>query len=403
MQKSKEEKLKPFKKSLNGNDSKNKDRRKRRVKNKLNLFAKTIKDIKAGVYITDLENNTMFANGSLADMFGYANNRELLDRPLPLMNPPNISLKRLKHAPGINRKIRWEGNLVSKKKDGKYFNLFLSTSVIRNEKGLPGAIVGICLEYTDLKEPQKFIQKKYSLQKMLNDITVVTNKTFNKATIDSVNKIAKSNGSNGEQSYIVENDKLISSLVWDKNIDNRNLPFKILSDTEIFRIGDGLGVKAFDNARSSWLKIFDLNDHGLLKGSETNINSARGSSIWVPVIKEEDAAAIGEFLKNNETQLTKRTVKKIEDIRVLIGKVYEMDRDFTQKNFEMEFKPDEAGTVIKEARINKKFTQEDLALKSGTTKFYISRVENNATDMRLSTLMKIIGKGLDGKLKFSSN
>ena len=46
-------------------------------------------------------------------------------------------------------------------------------------------------------------------------------------------------------------------------------------------------------------------------------------------------------------------------------------------------------------------TQEQLALKAGTTKNYISRIENNASDIRLSTLMRIIRDGLGGQLKLS--
>jgi HTH-type transcriptional regulator / antitoxin HipB len=46
-------------------------------------------------------------------------------------------------------------------------------------------------------------------------------------------------------------------------------------------------------------------------------------------------------------------------------------------------------------------TQEELAEKCGTNKSYISRIENNASDIRLSTLMKIIQTGLGGHLKLS--
>jgi|GEM_PF-2457311 len=46
-------------------------------------------------------------------------------------------------------------------------------------------------------------------------------------------------------------------------------------------------------------------------------------------------------------------------------------------------------------------TQEELAEKCGTHKSYISRVENNAGDIRLSTLMKIIQTGLGGHLKLT--
>jgi predicted transcriptional regulator len=46
-------------------------------------------------------------------------------------------------------------------------------------------------------------------------------------------------------------------------------------------------------------------------------------------------------------------------------------------------------------------TQEELADKCGTNKSYISRIENNSSDIRLSTLMKIIQQGLGGHLKLT--
>jgi transcriptional regulator with XRE-family HTH domain len=41
------------------------------------------------------------------------------------------------------------------------------------------------------------------------------------------------------------------------------------------------------------------------------------------------------------------------------------------------------------------------AKKCGTTKTYISRIENDASDIRLSTLMRIIQEGLGGRLRLS--
>ena len=54
--------------------------------------------------------------------------------------------------------------------------------------------------------------------------------------------------------------------------------------------------------------------------------------------------------------------------------------------------------LIQEARKKKHLTQEELALRVGTTKNYISRIENDASDIRLSTLMRIIREGLGGHL-----
>ena len=57
--------------------------------------------------------------------------------------------------------------------------------------------------------------------------------------------------------------------------------------------------------------------------------------------------------------------------------------------------------MIQEARLEKGLTQEQLAEKCGTNKAYISKVENNIKDVRLSTLQKIIEIGLDGHLELS--
>ena len=59
------------------------------------------------------------------------------------------------------------------------------------------------------------------------------------------------------------------------------------------------------------------------------------------------------------------------------------------------------GLFIKKLREEKGMTQEQLAVKCGTTKTYISRIENNASDIRVSTLMRIIREGLGGHLRFS--
>jgi DNA-binding XRE family transcriptional regulator len=59
------------------------------------------------------------------------------------------------------------------------------------------------------------------------------------------------------------------------------------------------------------------------------------------------------------------------------------------------------GALIHEARIEKGMTQEELADKVGTTKSYISKIENNVKEVRLSTLQKIVELGLGGQLQLS--
>jgi ribosome-binding protein aMBF1 (putative translation factor) len=79
------------------------------------------------------------------------------------------------------------------------------------------------------------------------------------------------------------------------------------------------------------------------------------------------------------------------------GKVGTKKRDFLEEGYES-FK---IGALIHEARLEKGLTQEQLAERVGTTKSYISKIENNLKEVRLSTLKKIIELGLGGNLELS--
>jgi len=72
-----------------------------------------------------------------------------------------------------------------------------------------------------------------------------------------------------------------------------------------------------------------------------------------------------------------------------------------RSKYEEGFEAFKLGVMIQELRKDQGLTQEQLAEKCGTTKTYISRIENNASDIRLSTLMRIIREGLGGSLKLS--
>jgi transcriptional regulator with XRE-family HTH domain len=56
---------------------------------------------------------------------------------------------------------------------------------------------------------------------------------------------------------------------------------------------------------------------------------------------------------------------------------------------------------LQQARLKKGLTQEELAARCGTNKGYISKVENDLKEVRISTLQRIIEVGLGGKLNLS--
>ncbi len=79
------------------------------------------------------------------------------------------------------------------------------------------------------------------------------------------------------------------------------------------------------------------------------------------------------------------------------GKRGTKERDELEAGYE-NFK---IGALIYNARIEKGMTQEQLAEKVGTTKSYISKIENNIKEARISTLQKIIELGFGDTLEVS--
>ena len=63
------------------------------------------------------------------------------------------------------------------------------------------------------------------------------------------------------------------------------------------------------------------------------------------------------------------------------------DPDFW-KDYDERFETFKLGVLLKKARMEAGMTQEQIALELKTTKSVISRMENHATDIRLSTLEK---------------
>mgnify|MGYP006423570285 CR=1 FL=1 len=59
------------------------------------------------------------------------------------------------------------------------------------------------------------------------------------------------------------------------------------------------------------------------------------------------------------------------------------------------------GMKVREARKAAGLTQEELAKRSGTTKYYISKLENNKSDIELMTLQKIVEAGLGKELQIT--
>lgn len=74
----------------------------------------------------------------------------------------------------------------------------------------------------------------------------------------------------------------------------------------------------------------------------------------------------------------------------------------TQKRdtFEYELRLDLLGEAIKQARLERNLTQEELGQLVGVQKAQISKLENSITDARFATIIKVF-KALNAKINFN--
>ena len=94
----------------------------------------------------------------------------------------------------------------------------------------------------------------------------------------------------------------------------------------------------------------------------------------------------------------KKTLTTLEEFKEInYGKKGTRKRDELEAGFQA-FK---IGSLIQDARMELGMTQEQLAEKVGTTKSYISKIENNIKEARLSTIQKIIEVGFGGRLQLN--
>jgi PAS domain S-box-containing protein len=139
----------------------------KQAQEKINMLAHAIKGISECVSITDLDGKIIFVNDAFEKTYGYSK-EELLGKTMNIVrtndNPSDIN----DEIARVTQKGSWQGEIINRAKNGREFPIFLSTTLLRNEKGEPIAHIGIANDITErrkseqaLKESEKRFQDLY--------------------------------------------------------------------------------------------------------------------------------------------------------------------------------------------------------------------------------------------------
>ncbi len=96
-----------------------------------------------------------------------------------------------------------------------------------------------------------------------------------------------------------------------------------------------------------------------------------------------------------------KTKSNLKSLDQFVDEQYGKKGTPKRDNFEKGYESFKMGVLIQQERLERGLTQAELAEKCGTNKGYISKIENNIKEVRISTLQKIVEFGLGGQLELS--
>lgn len=134
----------------------------------MNLLTHAIRSISECVSITDMEDRIIFVNDAFLKTYQYEED-ELIGQSISIVRSDN-------NLPEITKTILpqtllggWQGEIINRRKDGLEFPVFISTSVIRNFKDEPIALIGITSDITERKKAEKALLESEIRMRSITD------------------------------------------------------------------------------------------------------------------------------------------------------------------------------------------------------------------------------------------
>ncbi len=329
---------------------------KEKVQNRLKLFGHTVKSIKEGVFITDLQSKTIFVNPAFESLYGYIEN-EIIGEYIPVLYSKGISEETRKEIISGALKSGWKGELVNNKSDGTEFSVYLSASVIRDEEGKVDSIVGIVQDISEDIRNRELLEKRNSLLNLLNDVATGVNKieSVDKCIQFTLNKVCEyTHWDIGH--YLFYDDRLLfSSGIWYENIPSKYDIFKAISEDIKIEPKFGIHREVIFERKPKWLNVNDLRDTSIYQRGDLILKIGLKTIIWIPVINRDKVIGVLEFYNKEDKILDNEILDSLFNIAMELGSFAERN-DFLEliKEREKHFKAiaDTANDVIVTADSN---------------------------------------------------
>ena len=119
----------------------------KRTEHQLHLLASAMRSISECVAITDMDDRILFVNEAFTRTYGYSV-EELVGQPIDHLRVPGqeAAIRELNDG---TRAGGWRGVIMNRRKNGEVFPVYLSTSVVLDERQQPLANMGVAVDITE--------------------------------------------------------------------------------------------------------------------------------------------------------------------------------------------------------------------------------------------------------------
>ncbi len=122
----------------------------------ITMLAHAIRSISECVSITDMDDKIIFVNNAFLKNYLYEEH-ELIGNSISMVRSPNNSPAMVEEILPATMLGGWHGELVNQKKDGTEFLVFVSSSVVKDDNGVPLCLIGVSTDITARKQAEKEI------------------------------------------------------------------------------------------------------------------------------------------------------------------------------------------------------------------------------------------------------
>lgn len=144
--------------------------KRKKAEHQFRILSHAIMTINDSVYITDLEENITFVNDAFLKTYGYKV-EEIIGKSAHILysksNPAEIPNNILHDT----SEGGWQGELLNRRKDGTEFPVFVSTSIVYDEKGQPVVYVCVAKDITKNKLAEAKLQYRLEFEKLISVIS----------------------------------------------------------------------------------------------------------------------------------------------------------------------------------------------------------------------------------------